>query len=142
MIYLLDTVAASEFEKPLLNQGFRQFFQSVPGDSIRISVVTLGELNYGLERLPPGRRRNQIADWLEIFEDRFRDRTILIDEPIARTWGALRVTVQRSGFNIAFDDLLIAATALHHDLTVVTRNVKDFTPTGCKILNPWDTELE
>lgn len=140
-MFLLDTVAVSEFEKPRMDPGFESFLEQEPSKSLYVSVVTLGELTYGLQRMPLGRRRNEIEAWFKRTEDHFAGRVLPVDDATAKIWGAIRVGVQRSGFTIVFDDLLIAATAIRHDLTVVTRNARDFEPTGCKIINPWEQQI-
>ena len=141
-MYLLDTVAISETSKKNPHPGIVLFLDSVSGREMFISVVTLAELHFGWTRLPEGKRRQTIQLWTDEIENTFEGRTLPVVPAVAKLWGRGRAEMHGGGNNIGMQDLLIAATALHHDLTVVTRNVKDFTPTGCKILNPWDTELE
>lgn len=139
-MYLLETVAVSEMSKPGARTGMMDFLSDQPLELLFISVISIGEMAYGWSRLPDGKRRAQLQEWLREVEDAFGVRALDVDPDVAREWGQLRAAVKKNGYNIDLPDLLIAATAIHHDLTVVTRNVRDFAPTGCKILNPWDDE--
>lgn len=140
MTYLLDTVAISETHKQDPDHGMRAFLENVPESDLMISVVTVAELHFGWSRLPVGARQRSVQRWVEDVEEAFEGRIMPIDSSIAAFWGQLRAEVQGSGFNVGLQDLLIAATALQHNLTVVTRNVKDFTPTGCRFINPWEVD--
>lgn len=139
-MYLLDTVAISETSKPDAHAGMQAFYSRVQVESLYISAVSIGELNYGWMSLPYGKRRENLRDWFSQVEAAFDGRVMSVDSDIARIWGELRTSVKKNGYTIGLPDLLIAATAIHYDLTVVTRNIKDFAPTGCKVLNPWDVE--
>lgn len=136
-MYLLDTVAVSQSQKSERHSGYSDFVLGTAPEHKFISSVTLGELYFGLKLLPGGKRREALESWLLMTELDFAGRILPVDEEVAARWGALRAEMHKAGYTIALNDLLIAATALHHDLTVVTRNVRDFAPTGCKVLNPW-----
>ena len=141
-MYLLDTVAISDSAKRAMHAGIRDFLTTTLSHQLFVSVVTIGELHFGMNLLPQGQRREDIRDWTLGVEERYQGRILAVDEAVSKVWGSVRAETKSRGFTIPVSDLLIAATALHHDLTVVTHNVKDFTPTGCKILNPWGTELD
>lgn len=136
-MFLLDTVAISETQKPAMHPAIETFYASTNSDALRLSVVSIGEMHFGLNLMPPGKRRDALQEWIAGVEAAFEGQILGVDTLLGREWGFLRADVQKRGFTLAYNDLLIAATALHYDLTVVTRNVKDFVPTGCKVLNPW-----
>lgn len=138
-MYLLDTVTISDSEKMEGDAGLREFLSAVRDEDLHISGVSIGELYYGWALLSKGMRRDSIQTWLENVENRYAGRVLLFDDDVAKIWGALRADIRKSGFTIDFTDLMIAATALQHDLTVVTRNVRDFEPTGCRVLDPWNS---
>jgi predicted nucleic acid-binding protein len=100
-----------------------------------ISAVTLGELHYGVARLPSGAKRRSLALWIAEVEQRFADKIIVLDDTIARRWGELRAAHPK----IATADAQIAATALAFDFVFVTRNVKHFRFEGLNLVNPWET---
>lgn len=137
MIYLWDTCVLSELARPAPDPGVLDVIASLPMAECAISVITIGEIERGLRRLPFGKRRVQITDLMRQVVDEFRPRILGIDEETARTWGAVSATVSLNGFQLSEADGLIAATAIHHKLTVVTRNVRDFIPTGVELMNPW-----
>lgn len=98
----------------------------------------MGEIEYGISRLPVGRRRKEIEEVMYEVLDEFSTRILPINSDIARIWGQLSASTRDKGFDINVPDTLIAATALHHGMHVVTRNVKDFEPTGVLLINQWE----
>lgn len=106
-------------------------------DEIFLSVVTLGELARGIALLAPGRRRSGLGVWLDGLERNYATQILGIDADIARLWGRLTAAAQQAGHQVGAADGLIAATARRHGLTVMTRNVRDFAPTGVELFNPW-----
>lgn len=135
-MFLLDTVVLSELRKPApqRDQNLVKWIREVPSSDLFISVVTIGEIERGLERQ---RQHNPtfaqaLASWLEVVLRTYEGRILLVDIAIARRWGRLSHQIGNKGL-----DLAIAATALEHGLTVVTRNVSDFVPTGVAVLNPF-----
>jgi len=103
-----------------------------------ISVVTLAELSYGIERLSAGRRRTHLEAWLrEELPERFEGRVLPISSVIAQIWGKIIAAREAAGLPIGAMDAFLAATARIHGLTIVTRNVSDFEPSMKGILNPW-----
>jgi len=104
-----------------------------------LSVLTLGEIRKGAAILPQSKRRTHLESWLEIdLQVRFSGRILGIDNAVSDRWGWLTAEAERKGKPLAAIDGLLAATALHHNLTIVSRNVSDFTSTRVPILNPWD----
>ncbi len=137
MRFLLDTNAVSEWVKPRPNPGLIGWMESADEDRVFISVISLAELRYGVERMPGGSRRSRLEEWLRHeLPLRFEGRILSVDSSIAEAWGK---TVSRSeavGRPIGVMDAFLAATAEIHRLTLVTRNVSDF-PLLKAVLNPW-----
>ncbi|MES2832429.1 MAG: type II toxin-antitoxin system VapC family toxin [Pseudomonadota bacterium] len=138
-MYLVDTNVISESRKgSKANAGVKAFFQKVVFDNseIYLSVITIGELRHGVERI---RYRGDTAQadalehWLEQVTKEYSDNIIAFDAETAHVWGRLRVPNPENGI-----DKQIAATALLHDLMVVTRNVKDYSSTGVRLWNPFE----
>lgn len=138
MDYLLDTNAISEWVKPRPDPGVVRWFDQVDEDRTYLSVITLGELRKGIDRLAGGRRRQRLDHWLTTeLPERFTNRILPIDTTIADHWGRLLARTETAGTPIHGTDALIAATALAHQLHIVTRNVAHFQPTGIDIFSPW-----
>ena len=137
-MYLVDTNVISEArKKSKANTGVRAFFKQAIKDETRIfvSVVTVGELRRGVESIRyrgDVRQANQLEKWLENLMAEYQDHILDINQDIAQLWGRLRATHPENAL-----DKQIAATALIYELTVVTRNHKDFVKTGVRVLNPF-----
>lgn len=107
-------------------------------EQLFFSVVSLGEIFKGLTILPESKRRQQLQRWIdETLRPWFEGRILPVSEPIAERWGILAGECQLKGRPLKVADGLIAATALEHGLTVVTRNVKDFSDLNVRVFNPW-----
>jgi predicted nucleic acid-binding protein len=138
-VYLIDTNVVSELRKGrLANKGVRKFFRQATKDeaAMHLSVVTIGELRRGIELVQHRGDAAQAASleaWVATVLKDFASCIIAIDEDVAQMWGRLRVPHPENEL-----DKLIAATALIHDLTVVTRNAKHFSGTGVRLINPFD----
>ena len=131
---LLDTMVLSELRKARPNPGVVTYLTNQAAGAIFISVLTIGEIEAGIERQ---RSQNvssadELAQWLVVMELQFADCILPVTPAIARLWGRLCVQTGNSGV-----DNLIAATALCHNLTVVTRNLKHFAPTGARTVDPF-----
>jgi len=137
--YLLDTNIPSELIRPRPEPLVSTWLERQNDLHLYLSVVTIGELRKGLTLLPSGKKRALLEGWLESrLLPWFEGRILPISLAIANRWGAMDGEEQLRGNPLNTADGLIAATALEHDLTVVTRNVKDFARLGVSILNPWD----
>lgn len=135
--FLLDTNAVSEWVKPIPNRGLIEWTESVDEDRVFISVVSLAELNYGVQRMPEGKRRKQLAGWVEReLPLRFEGRILSVEVHIAEEWGKTVADTEAAGHPVGAIDAFLAATAEVHQLTLVTRNVADF-PLLKNVLNPW-----
>jgi len=138
MTWLLDTNVVSELGKPRPDEGVLRGLGAVDEDHVFLSVVTITEMRYGAERMPHGRRRSSLERWVEIdLRSRFEDRLLPVDAVVADRAGHVMAEVQAAGRSSGPMDAFIAATALVHDLTLVTRNVRDFPASGLRLLNPW-----
>ena len=135
MSYLLDTNVISELVRPKPAKIVLDWFENIPSEALHISVLTLGEIRKGVEQMPDGVRREKLRLWLEHdLTDWFGVRVLPVDVMIADRWGRLLALAGRPVPSI---DSLLAATALHHELRVVTRNEKDFDYPGLQVINPW-----
>ena len=141
MSFLLDTNAVSEWVKPFPNSGLISWLEEVDEDRVFLSVATLTELRYGIERLAVGNKRRKLEDWLDNeLPLRFEKRILTIDSAVADACGKMVAQRDAQGRPIEAMDAFIAATAEVFHLTLVTRNVSDFSRTVDSILDPW-TEL-
>jgi predicted nucleic acid-binding protein len=136
--FLLDTNVISELIKSDPDGNVIRWIDEAEETILFLSVLTLGEIRNGIERLNPGKRRGRLESWLTVdLRLRFQDRILAIDEAIAERWGALSATAAKKGRPVPVIDGLLAATALHHDLMFVTRNGADVSVTGVPTVNPW-----
>jgi len=136
--YLLDTNCVSELVRIKPEPRVVSWMQAAEETLLYLSVLTLGEIRKGLAGLPQGKRRTQLETWLEIeLGARFAGRILPIDVSVADRWGLLAASAKREGRTLSAIDGLLAATALHHNLTVVSRNASDFAETRVQALNPW-----
>jgi len=133
--YLLDTNVLSELVRAKPNEAVLAWFSEVPDESLYISVLTIGEIRKGVEGLSDGKRKEKLRLWLEHeLPEWFGGRVLDIDAAVAERWGRLQADAQRP---IPAIDSLLAATALHHELRMVTRNNKDFDDAALEVINPW-----
>lgn len=139
MRYLLDTCVLSEFRRPQPNSNVIRWMDSVDEEDLCISVISIGEIRHGIEKMQPSVRRNDLALWLEKgLIPRFDRRVIMIDIDVMLVWGPLMAKTEKAGKKMSAMDGLIAATALTKNLTLVTRNINDFSVCGVQLINPWD----
>lgn len=138
MSYLLDTNVISEHTRPRPNANVVAWLRTLPIEEQFLSVLSVGEIRNGIERLDDERKRERLRLWLERdLHGLFGDRLLAITARIADRWGRLRAQVGRS---VPTVDSLLAATALQHDLRLVTRNERDFLAyPGLVVVNPWKT---
>lgn len=138
-MFLLDTVVLSEFRKPPRhrNHNLVHWIEGVSSQDLFVSVVTIGEIKRGIERqrqIDPSFAES-LAGWLDTVLRTYEGRILPVDVAVARRWGRLSQRIGNKGL-----DLAVAATALEHGLTVATRNVSDFEPTGVPTLNPFSPQ--
>jgi predicted nucleic acid-binding protein len=132
--YLLDTNVISETRKVRADAGVVAFLSATDGANLFVSVLTMGELRKGVE----AKRRadpvvaDDLGKWVDGIETTFADRIIPVDAAVARIWGE-----RSAGRTLPVIDTLIAATAISHDLTLITRDTKDTAETGVRLINPW-----
>jgi len=139
--FLLDTNFPSELVRPQPEPKVQAWLAAQPLDTLFISAVSFGELRKGIALRAPGQRRTELETWIAGDLSRlFSGRTLSVTRSIAERWGMLDAERQRAGRPINIADGMIAATALEHDLTLVTRNVKDFGGIGVTLLNPWEPQ--
>jgi len=137
--YLLDTNVVSEYSRDTMPDiRVREWMDAQDEDALYLSVLTFGEIRKGTALLPLGRKRTQLEQWVEAdLRARFATRLLPITAEIAELWGEMAAEAQLKGMALAIIDGLIAATAKHHDLTIVTRNQRDFRMWGIPLTNPW-----
>jgi predicted nucleic acid-binding protein len=137
--FLLDTNCISELIRSNPEPRVMDWMRSADESLLYLSVLTLGEIRKGAAILPQSKRRTHLESWLEFdLQVRFSGRILAIDNPVADRWGWLTAESERKGRPLAAIDGLLAATALQHGLTIVSRNVTDFASTNAPILNPWE----
>ena len=139
MKYLLDTCVISELVVKHPNPKVIVFIDSLDSDDVFLSVIMIGEIAKGVEKLPKSKRKLELHSWLkENLLVRFDGRIIPLDTEVLMEWGILIARLESTGITLPAIDSLIAATTLTHKLTLVTRNVDDFSGTGIEIVNPWE----
>lgn len=137
--FLLDTNCISELVRSKPEPRVLDWMEAADESLLHLSVLTLGEIRKGVAGLPQGKRRTQLESWLELeLQARFSGRILPIDATVADRWGLLAAEAKRSGRSLSAIDGLMAATALHHNLTIVSRNVSDFANTQASVVNPWE----
>ncbi|CAN5359435.1 type II toxin-antitoxin system VapC family toxin [soil metagenome] len=137
MNYLIDTCVFSEYKKLKPEPKVIHWLEKQMDDSLYLSVLTIGEIEKGIVRMPRSKRKSDLEGFLEVLIQRFDRRILNITAAVAIRWGRLIGTLEAQGRILPITDSLIAATALEHDLAVVTRNEADFAHTGVKVVNPW-----
>jgi predicted nucleic acid-binding protein len=138
MPYLLDTNVLSEPARIDPNPGVLSWLKTIDALETYLSVLTLGEIEKGLSLMPPGPRKNALRDWLRHdLRERFSGRILPLGVEAAVAWGDLDAQGQRIGRPLPVVDGLLLATAQVHDLTFVTRNIRDCWDRGVEVLNPW-----
>ena len=140
MSYLIDTNVISELVRPKPDAAVLDWFSRTPDEALFLSVLSLGEIRKGVEKLTnpeEAPRREKLRLWLEHdLRDWFGPRILPIGPDVADHWGRL---LAQAGRPVPAIDSLLAATALHHDLRLVTRNTRDFDYAGLEVINPWAT---
>ncbi len=137
--FLLDTNIPSELIRSRPDSRVEKWVYAQDEQSLYLSVVSIGELRRGLVILPASKRRSELERWFENdLLPRFEGRILPVTRSIADRWGVLDGQCQLKGTPLNMADGMIAATAVEHGLTVVTRNIRDYAGLGVEALNPWD----
>jgi predicted nucleic acid-binding protein len=137
--FLIDTNVPSELTKERPDPRVASFLLNADKSLLHISVMTIGEIRKGIEALTDGAKKNSLKYWLK--QDVrlwFAERILPVTEEIAERWGSISAAVKRRGGTLSVVDGLMAATAIEYKLTVVTRNVKDFSELNTELFNPWE----
>ncbi|GGD04469.1 type II toxin-antitoxin system VapC family toxin [Aureimonas glaciei] len=137
--FLLDTCVLSEIRHPNGDQAVKIAVDAIDDRDLYVSVISFGEIRRGILMLREGRQRATLTDWAETLESVLATQTLDVDLATTRLWAELTVEARKRGRQIPTADGLIAATALRHGLTVLTRNIRDFAPTGVPTVNPWSS---
>jgi len=138
MSYLLDTNVISEPKRKRPDQNVIRWLGSVDDAEIYLSVLTVGEMKKGAVKLPSGRNRVLVQNYLEKVRNRFTGRILPITERTFLVWGKMIAEFEQKGIVRPALDSLLEATALEHDLILVTRNVRNFQHSSVTILSPWE----
>jgi predicted nucleic acid-binding protein len=139
MNYLLDTCVLSEFTRRQPEQKVIRWMDSIDEEKLFISVITVGEIQHGIERLPESHRKTELLMWMNNgLIKRFGERILSLDTSTLFLWGSLTARMESSGQPVGVMDSLIIATALQNNLIIATRNVTDFLPCGVPVINPWE----
>ncbi|MEA1650912.1 type II toxin-antitoxin system VapC family toxin [Nitrospirillum sp. BR 11164] len=136
--WLLDTNVLSELRRPKPNGEVVAFVAAQPLEALFISTVALAEIRFGIEQVTDAGKRSELMDWLtHKLRPMFDSRVLPISEDVMLKWHLLVEAGRQARHTYTQPDLIIAATGLHYDLTVVTRDVADYVRTGVSVLNPW-----
>ncbi len=139
-MYVLDTNVISDASREGYAPRVLQWIEQHDAGAQYISVISLGEISRGIEKLPLARRRRDLERWLDGLQQQFFGRILDVDAETAILWGAMRHRYASGGETPPFVDLMIGATALRHGFTVVSRNAKDFVRFNVPVINPWEDE--
>lgn len=141
MNYILDTNVISELVAAQPDPNVVRWIDSIDPQTIYLSVITVGEIQKGIEKMDDSQRKTVLKTWL--MEDllvRFQDHLLSLDTPVMLTWGTLLARMKKIGKPMPAIDSLLAATAVQHGYTLITRNVRDFEQAGVSLLNPWEPQ--
>ena len=138
MRYLLDTNVISELVARQPDPAVLAWIEALDQTVVYLSVITIGEIHRGIERLPESAKRDRLRTWLtNDLLVRFGDRIAPIDVGVMMAWGSMVARLIGEGRPLSAMDSLIAAQAIHHGYSLVTRNESDFSHTGVTVMNPW-----
>lgn len=139
MKYLLDTCLLSELVRPAPAASVLAWMEKQSSLNLFMSAMTLAELHRGVAKLPLSRRREELAQWLQRVELGFEDRILAFTKDTATIWAQMCAQVETKGRTMGMMDSTIAATAMEHGLTLITRNTSDFDQAPILVVNPWQT---
>lgn len=136
--WLLDTNVLSELRRPKPDRRVVAFVAAQPLELLHVSVVTLAEIRFGIETVTDANRRADLGEWLaHKLRPMFEGRVLAVSEDVMLKWRLLVEEGRDAGHTFSQPDLIIAATALHHGLTVVSRDTADYVKTRVPLFNPW-----
>ncbi len=136
--WILDTNVLSELRRPIPEPRVVVFVEDQPLDSLYVSAVSLAELRFGIEMVPDATRRAELNDWLaHKVRPMFEQRVLQVSEDVMLKWRLLVEEGRKTGHTFSQPDLIIAATALQHGLTIVTRDTRDYAKARAALFNPW-----
>jgi len=135
---LVDTCVLSELRRTDGNPRVRAMFATIAESDVFLSVLTIGELRKGIDRLKAGPKKRSLSTWIDRLATAAEGRILAVDLETAVIWGEVSARAEKKGRPIPAIDGLLAATALRHGLHLMTRNVDDFEPTGVLLVNPWE----
>lgn len=139
--FLIDTNVLAELRRPQPHKGAVAFLKATPTANLYLSEVTIAEIRFGIERLTSAKRRIDLMRWLDdTIRPLFAGRILAAGEDIWLRWRMLLEDGRSKGYTFPQPDLILAATAAHYGLTVVTRDVEPFKRAGVEVLNPWASE--
>jgi toxin FitB len=139
MAWLLDTMILSEGRRPRPEPKVTAFYETQPLDQLYVSVVSFAEIRFGIELLEDPTQRAELNDWLTLtLRPTFEGRVLPITEDVMLKWRLLLEGGRKTGHTFSQPDLLIAATAIHHGLTVVTRDTSQYDKARVPVFNPWE----
>jgi len=139
--WLLDTNVLSELRRPKPNRKIVEFVSGQSLELLFVSIVTFAEIRFGIELVTDVGRRRELNDWLEQkLRPMFEGRALGINEDVMLKWRLLVEEGRKSGHTFSQPDLIIAATALHHGLTIVSRDTREYELANVPVLNPWITK--
>ena len=140
--WLLDTNVLSELRRPKPDHKVVAFIAAQPLELLYVSAVTLAEIRFGIEVVTDATKRAELNDWLaHKLRPMFEQRVLPVTEEIMFKWRLLVEDGRKAGYTFSQPDLIIAAAALCHGLTVVTRNVRDYEQVRARVFNPWVDSL-
>lgn len=138
MTWLLDTNILSELRRPKPDPRVVRFVSSQPLDLLHVSTVTFAEIRFGIELVKDVNRRMELNDWLaNKLRPMFEGRILDVTEDVMLKWRLLVESGRKSGHTFSQPDLIIGATALHHGLTVVSRDTSEYEMANVPVLDPW-----
>jgi predicted nucleic acid-binding protein len=135
--YLLDTCAISELTKPQANSGVIEWLENTNSEDLYLSVINIGEIKKGINKLPASKKKQDLLFWLETLLEDYQNRILTVDLSVMENWSLIVANAEKKGQPIASLDSIIAATAYTHHLTLVTRNERDFYACNIPVINPW-----
>lgn len=139
MNYLLDTCVISELIKKDPSSKVVKWISKTEENNLFISVLTIGEIHKGIEKLPESKKKEKLHKWVNNdLQERFKERIINFDLQTATVWGKIQAHSETLGKALPAIDGQIAATGISYDLIVVTRNTTDMEISGVSLLNPWE----